>query len=367
MFNQYVLILVWLGFMALLQGRFYREEYNELIDDYDWRVTPVFAFMVMLPVIWMAGWRQGFGDTWTYAVAYTNLPSSWSGLPQYFATITKDSLYYRAEAVFKVLTGTEARGWFVFIAAFQSFCLMKMFRKYSDDVVLPIFLFVASSDFLSWMCNGIRQFTAVSIILLGTRFYIEKKWVKSILIIVFASFFHQSALLMIPFIFIAHGKIWNKRTLMFLFGVLISLTAVDRFTNILDGMLSVTQYGNVVSDYTTLFQDDGTNPLRVLVYALPAILSFFLREGIEENDSPVLRFCTNMSIVSAGMYLISMVTSGIFLGRLPIYCSLYSYILLTWEIKNIFGPNNKNMAMVMAVSGYLLFYYYQLHFAWGLV
>lgn len=44
-----------------------------------------------------------------------------------------------------------------------------------------------------------------------------------------------------------------------------------------------------------------------------------------------------MSIVSAGIYLVSMFTSGIYIGRLPIYCSLYSYVLLPWEIKHLFN------------------------------
>ena len=40
MFNQYILILVWIGFMALLQGSFYREEYSEVTGEYEWRVKP---------------------------------------------------------------------------------------------------------------------------------------------------------------------------------------------------------------------------------------------------------------------------------------------------------------------------------------
>lgn len=43
-------------------------------------------------------------------------------------------------------------------------------------------------------------------------------------------------------------------------------------------------------------------------------------------------------IISTALYAISMVTSGIFIGRLPIYCSLYANgILLPWELNHLFG------------------------------
>jgi len=56
------------------------------------------------------------------------------------------------------------------------------------------------------------------------------------------------------------------------------------------------------------------------------------------------------------------VTSGIYVGRLPIYCSLYANgILLPWEFRHVFGRQMRSMAIVF----YLLFYYFQMHFAWG--
>ena len=51
------------------------------------------------------------------------------------------------------------------------------------------------------------------------------------------------------------------------------VTFIGSFTNLLDSVLAETQYTNVVSDWQS-WQDDGTNIFRVLVYAVPAILSF---------------------------------------------------------------------------------------------
>lgn len=178
-----------------------------------------------------------------------------------------------------------------------------------------------------------------------------------IILILVASTVHQSALLLIPFIFIAQGKAWNKKTIIFIIAIIIIISFVGNFTNILDSMLEETQYKNVVSDWQES-QDDGTNIFRVLVYAVPSILSLVGLRYIKEADNPLINLCTNMSIVAVGFYVISMFTSGIFIGRLPIYFSLYSYILLPWEIEHMLDEKSYKIVYALMIIFYLLFYLY---------
>lgn len=195
---------------------------------------------------------------------------------------------------------------------------------------------------------------------------LRNKYVSLILVILLASLFHQSALIMIPIVLIAQGKAWNTRTLLFIAIIIIAVLFVGRFTSLLDAVLEETQYASVVSDYTS-WNDDGTNPIRVLVYSLPAILAFLGRKRIMYEDDQLINLCTNFSLVTAGLYLVSMFTSGIFLGRLPIYTSLYSYILLPWEIENLFIRESKRLMYVAMIVGYLGFYYYQMHVGFRLL
>ena len=60
-------------------------------------------------------------------------------------------------------------------------------------------------------------------------------------------------------------------------------------------------------------------------------------------------------------------TSGIFIGRLPIYASLYSYILLPWELDHLFDRTSGQLIMIGMVGLYLVFYYYQMHMIFGLI
>lgn len=364
--SEYILILIWIGFVALLasQGFFQRTEIvcGEVVYRFSWGV----AFVIFAPIIWMAGNRGWIFDTGTYIRGFWEIPTTFDKIPAYVESMSKDKGFYALSAVLKLIFGDDETLYFTIIAAIQGIFLVSMFRKYSMNYVLSVFLFVASSDYISWMFNGIRQFTAVTIICAATALMLKKKYVPLLCIILLASTFHQSALIMIPFVLIAQGKAGNKKTIFFIILALVAIIFVGEFTNILDDSLSNTQYANVVNDYTSA-NDDGTNPLRVLVYSVPAILAVVGRRKIQMEGNQLINFCANMSFISAGLYLVSMFTSGIFIGRLPIYVSLYGYILIPWEIENLFAEETKQFIYFALVAFYLIFYYYQMHFAWGLM
>ena len=69
--------------------------------------------------------------------------------------------------------------------------------------------------------------------------------------------FHGSALIVIPFLFVAQGKAWNKKTILVIMATIAAVTFIGSFTNLLDSVLADTQYTNVVSDWQS-WQDDGT-------------------------------------------------------------------------------------------------------------
>ena len=82
----------------------------------------------------------------------------------------------------------------------------------------------------------------------------------------------------------------------------------------------------------------------------------------------MIHAATGASILTCGIYLISMVTSGVFLGRLPIYVSIWSQcILLPWEINHIFSKQSARLVKVAAVLCYCVFFYYQMHIAWEIL
>lgn len=365
MTSKYVLILMWIALCAVFaySGRFSRMEYVE--GRYEERYRWWFAFLVFVPVVWMAAHRGNFADTTVYLANFRNMPDQLSGIPAYVAGVGKDKGFSVLSCILKVFVTRNQVVYLGILALFQVISLTTVYRKYSPQYLVSAFLFLASTDYISCMFNGLRQCMAVTIIFLATPWIIEKKYIRVLLVILLASTMHQSALIMIPLVLIAHGKAWNRRTLVYIVLVILAVTFVGTFTNVMDDALSGTQYANMVRDYTE-WKDDGTNPIRALVYSLPAIAAFLMRRTIVRYDNRLINFYTNMSVISAGLYLISVFTSGIFLGRVPIYASLYGYILLPWELDNLFSERSRRFLYLLMIGGYLMFYYYQMHIQWGL-
>ena len=330
-----------------------------------WRLGPAIAMVV--PYILWAGWRGNIGDTYNYRRGFLNISMDMNTWAEYLAGKTKDTGFSVLTLIIKFFAQNSDIMYFTILAVIQIGCMVILFRKYSCNYWMSIFIYIATADYISWNFNGIRQFTAVMLIYAATDWMLDKKYIRVIAVILLASTIHGSALLMIPIIFMIQGKPWNKKMLICLFASLIILVYVDTFTDVLDTLLSDTQYTNVVSDWKE-FGDDGMNPFRALVYAVPTVLSVMGYKYIKVKDDQVINFCVNASIVTTALAIVAMGTSGIFIGRLPIYVSLYANgILLPWEIENLFVPRLSRFVKVGAMLCYLAFFYYQMHIAWGFI
>lgn len=363
--SEYILVLVWLAVAGIISTQIPKQKIV-VGDKIEYRYKMWWAVLIMLPIIYWVGTRGYIGDTYNYAITFNKMPQQISEIGSYMSGITKDKGFYLFSVLIKIFISPNKTIYFLVLAAVQGLILVRFYRKYSFSYAISIFLFVASTDYISWMYNGIRQFTAVTITLLSFEWILKKKYVRAMIIILFASLFHQTALIMLPFIFVCHGKAGNKKTLFFIAIIIVAIAGIEQFTGFLDAVLAETQYKNVVSDWQS-FEDDGTNVLRVLVYIVPTILAFIGKNRIEKENNIIINYCVNMSLISAGFYLISIFTSGIFIGRIPIYFSLYNYILLPWELKSLFERRSAAFMQISMITGYLLFYYYSMHYMWNMI
>lgn len=332
----------------------------------EYRWTMPAAVVFVLPYVVWAGYRKNFGDTETYRKTFREATYSLSQIGQAVSEATKDKGFTVFTIFIKSIIGNSDHIYFLLIAIIQMLCLVYVFRKYSANFWFSMFLFVASTDYLSWMHNGMRQFLAVTVIFACTGLLAKKKYLPVIAVILLMATIHGSALFMLLIVFLAQGKAWNKKTLLFIAGILIIITGIDQFTQILQNVLTDTQYSGMTTDeiWTT---DNGTSFLRVLVYSVPAVFAFLGIKYIEESKDPVINLAANMSIVTAGLYVVSMFTSGIYIGRMPIYTSLYSYLLLPWIFEHAFNERSKKLMYVLTCGCYLVFFYYQMHVTWQIV
>lgn len=362
--TNYWWLLIWLFVGGAICSCFPKR--RELVNDRvvtRWDIWP--AILMVLPYIVWAGFRGNLADTRLYRIGFLNATPSLSSIPAFFTNPEiKDPGYETLVVIMRYILGTNSDMFFLTIAAVQGLSMVHVFRKYSTNYWMCIFLFVASTDYMSWMMNGMRQFLVVAVIFACFRWLLERKYILLILMLLVVSTVHESALLMIPIIFIVQGKAWNMKTVLMLAATMVVVAFIDRFTPIMNDLLQNTNYDTALSE-EVLSQDDGTNAIRVLVYSVPALLSLLGLKYVRAADDPVINICVNCSIVTMALYLVSMVTSGIYIGRLPIYTTLQGYIAVPWLINNIFEKRSAQLVSYMMVFMFCAVFYYQMFMVWN--
>lgn len=355
--NLYYFVFVWVLFMAIFSQKINVVQRDSLhgSDVYRWKF--IYALLAFAPVMYIAAFTAPRSDTRLYLINYQAILTSWGNLTEALKSDDSGKGFWIFQWIIKNIFGNNIVPFRVSVMLIHSIPVLYVFRKYSDDFLLSLFLFLATGCHLAWMMNGLRQFMAVAIIMAGTPLIVKRKYIPMIIIILFASTLHISALLMLPIIFIVQGKPWNEKTLFFIVISLIMMYLFYKYAGLLDSMLVDTEYAGLMESAEKM-GDDGTNPIRVLVNAVPAILSLIGKPIVEREKDVVVNLCVNMSIITVGIYLISMVTSGIMIGRLPIYTSLYSYILLPHLIKSVFNERSAKIVTTLMIGFYLMYYLY---------
>ena len=358
--------LLWFALMAIISTKESVIRKEIVLGKEETRFHPWFALLVIAPVIIWAGFRSGAGyvDTNAYIRMYAKIPTGISDLFHYITVVqTKDPGFSIYLAIIKKLFGSSYTPFLFISALIQGLAVTFFFRKYSSQFMISMFIFIASTEYFSWMFNGLRQFLAVAIALIAFRFLFEKKYIPYVLLILLASTIHLTAIILLPVAFIVNSRPWSIRVFIVLGIAIFALIATNQFTDFLNSSLQDTQYSDSV-EYWQQEHFGGTNPIRVLVQIVPTVIAVVARRKLAENSNRLIDISINMSVVSAAIWLVSMVTSGIHIGRLPIYVSLFNNILLPYEIQILFNEKDQRIVKIAMVVLYLAYSYYQLHFAW---
>ncbi|WP_415990394.1 EpsG family protein [Intestinibacter bartlettii] len=328
-------------------------------DIYESRANLFMAFITFAVIIFFAGARSYVADTSAYIKMFNDYPLFQNAHDVIFAEGVREPGFRLFSILIKTFISDNYTVWLSIIAVISGICIMIPLYKYSCNFGVSVFLFMTSCQFF-WMFNGMRQFLVAAIIFSCTGLILKNKTLLYIIIVCILSTVHQSALLLIPMYFITQGEPWNKRTLLFIGCIVLAMLFTTKFTNLLTDVVEQTDYAGSVNEFKNT--DDGTNPIRILVESIPIILAFIYRDKIRDKLTPIIKLSINMSLIASGLYIISKIaSSGILLGRLPIYFSMYNLILLPWLLKNIFEKREKDLVYYIMVICYLMYFYYQIN------
>lgn len=330
---------------------------------YEARTHLFMAVVTFAVIVFFAGARSHIADTTAYIQMFKDYPLFQNAHDVIFDSSAREPGFRLFSILIKTFISDNYTVWLSIIAVISGICVMFPLYKYSCNFGVSAFLFMASCQFF-WMFNGMRQFLVAAIIFSCTGLILKNKTLLYIIIVCILSTIHKSAFILIPMYFIAQGEPWNKRTLMFIGCIVLAMLFTSKFTNLLTDVVEQTDYASSVNEFKAT--DDGTSLIRILVESIPVILAFLYRNKIKDKLTPIIKLSINMSLIASGLYIISKVaSSGILLGRLPIYFSMYNLILLPWLLRNIFDKKEKDLIYYIMIVCYFGFFYYQMCITWN--
>lgn len=241
----------------------------------------------------------------------------------------------------------------IFITAVISLVpVLVILYKYSHPYDLSIYLFMATGYFGLSM-NGIRQYCATGILMLGTKFLFSQKktsFIKYAVVVYAAWAMHDSAWLMFFFFLFSRRKAWKPGSFMLLFLSMVVLALFPLILPSFKSALEETSFSGYAT--TSWFEDEGgSNFVRVFVSMVPVIIAYFSRARLRQLGF-IGDVLTNMGFINASLYIIS--TSNWIFARIAIYTSVYYIMLLAWVVYN--GVQKKDRGTYYAVC--VGFYYY---------
>lgn len=356
-YNSMIVWIVVLGIWNKLVKQSKEKTQRFVQKQKDYKVPMYLAILTFGYIIFWVGMRSGVADTRAYISMFEGYPTSLAAIPQYWDfSENKSPGFITFSILFKHFISTDYHVWLMTIAILSGIPIMLILRKRSKYFFYSSFLFMTGIIFF-WMLNGMRQFWAAAIVFLFSDWIEKRKTIPFMIVVLLAATIHFTVLVMIPMYFVATAKPFGKKVILFLILLLIAVIFLEPFVGAMEDVLQGTAYAGSTVQFA---EDDGVNPIRVLVMSVTPAIAFCGRKVLEKKADAFINICINMSVICAGIYFLGIFTSGILVGRLPIYFEIYNLILLPYLLKECFTRESSKIMFVLCTIGFLGFYYLQM-------
>ncbi|WP_419872077.1 EpsG family protein [Candidatus Pristimantibacillus sp. PTI5] len=303
----------------------------------------ILAAAAATSLILVSGLRNNIGDTFFYMHAYSVDRYDWVSILN-----KKDIGFGLLQLLLKQIS-EDPQILLITTALATNMIIAIVMYKYSRMYELSLYVYITSGAFVVSM-NGLRQFLAAAIVFSATKALFDGKLKIYIPIVLFASVFHQSALVMLPLYFIVRRKAWTGTTFGLLFVAILIVMGFNQFSDLLFSAIQNTQYAHYQN-----FQEGGASIIRVLVYSVPLLIAFLGRDKLRILF-PKIDILANLSIIGIVLMIIS--TQNWIFARMTIYFNLYQLILIGWIVK-VFREKDQKLVYFAILVFYLLFFYFE--------
>lgn len=340
--------ILWINLIAVFIFSFFARYYATPVTYHSALPYPkpnkLLVLGALATLVTVSGLRANIGDTYFYRYAYDFNDFTWD-----YILAEKDIGFGLLQMFLKNYVSDDSQVLIFTTAFITNTLIVYTLYNYSRMIEISLFVYITGGLFLVSM-NGIRQVLAASIAFLAIKYLINGSMIRYFFIVVLASLFHQSALILLPFYFLVRARAWSKATLGLIVISVIIVISYDQFSNLLFAAIEDTQYGHYKN-----FSEGGANSIRVAVTAVPLILAYLGRDKLREI-MPTSDYIVNMSLVGLLFMVIS--TQNWIFARFSIYFELYQLILISWVIK-LFRRQDERFIYYSILVCYVVYYYYE--------
>lgn len=334
--------------LALLSHRF--SSYSRIKNRYIRKERFFFGIMAVAMILFV-GLRTSYNDTYTYQTIYngisldnglfTNIKWLEIGGNPGFAFVSRLLKY----------CGFSTQSFLMFFAAISVGTFLWFIRKYSCNLPLSIFLFIAFAGYI-FSLAAMKQCMAMALCLVATDRAIRGKYISFVLWVLTASLFHPYSLmyLLVPFLMF---RPWSMKTVIMFAAFALAGVFLQ---NLLGSIVDITDLIGE-SFKTENLIGEGVNPFRLAMIAVPVLLSFITRSVIRQENDRVQNLMLNLTMLNAEIMFVALFGTAIYFTRLANYFIIFQAISIPWLFTH-FERKSKIFITTMAVICYGLFFVY---------
>lgn len=304
-----------------------------------------------LVMILYSGLRNNIGDTIYYVHTYHLLEESGGVMPVW----GQKAFLFELIQYWFIQSGAEYSSFIMMSSIVTIVPFIFVIYNYSADYSLAMYLFFTMGIYVSTM-NGIRQFIATGIILIGTKYLFSPQktdfW-KLLILIVIASLFHDSALIIIPIYFLCRRKAWSAPTFISLSVGVVGLMFISMFLPSFLNLLEDTNYSGYADGWFTDGNETGTGLIRVIFNCMPTILAAIFSKQVR-RFGPIADILINISLVHSAFYILALY-NWIF-ARFTFYTYAYVVLLMAMVFVAILRSEKYRFFAIVLFIAYAIFF-----------
>lgn len=312
-------------------------------------VKLIFLSAVFLPVL-ISSLRYGIGtDYYSYTDIYFNLFNQYTGVIDAYLNSRYEIGWITLNFLVNILFDNSQ---FVFVVSSSLIWIFSFKAIYDnkDKLSMGIAVLVLLCIFYNMSFNIVRQALAASVIMLSIKPLIDQKLVKYSLIIIIASTFHFTAIIMLPLYFVVNGKVKGlnliKKYSVPLFFILFVIFIQPIFSFLTDF--------NFFSEYDSYKLDYRGFAKRDIILKLPIIvIILFNLKKLKQQNNPMYKLGL---IFFLGVILSVLRSYAPYIDRVAIFFDI-SQVYIIAAIVKAQTNKYKKLLYVQIVFLYYIFWF----------